>query len=292
MKPLALLLLLPAIFLPACGLASPPTPTASLIPSPAPATVTFLPPTATKKSETATPSKLIVTEGSDWAKAGVPVGLEIISKENVYYAINAVGQEVELGKLNDANQFELADALKWKLAATREESNTSISKIPWELASKGAANRVGKLIGTPFGKEVVTDKDVTSKGVVKSNELRWTAEAEAYFNQHPEAVPAKIIGYFTTEYEGKTLWGKVVEWDTKDEGIVYISLINTDLDYNQSHPGGQIFPIGLLAKDVKAVEPMGLIMKDDDINALLRIWIDNNNPPIALEDFILIGRTG
>jgi hypothetical protein len=151
---------------------------------------------------------------------------------------------------------------------------------------------VGKLIGTPFGEEVVTDKDVVGSSVLYMKELGWSPEAKAFFEKNPDAVPAKIIGYFTTEYEGKILWGKVVEWKTKNGEILYISLINGDADYNHSHPGGQIFPIGFIAGDVDGVQPKNQIMEDKATNDLLQLWINQNSPPTDLENFILVGRTG
>ncbi|MCQ3946250.1 MAG: hypothetical protein DPW21_06065 [Anaerolineae bacterium] len=229
----------------------------------------------------------IVFEGSEWANAGVPVGLEIKQKDNVYYAINAAGQEVEIAKVNSDGQLEYTDALKYKLAATREESINN--RIPWEEANKGAANRAGKLIGQPFSEDVVVGKDVVGEKYLKYQLFNWSPEAGLFYMQNPQAIPAKIIGYFTTETEGKIYYGKVVEWKTKSGEIIYLSLINSEGDYQHSNPNGQIFPIGLSTSGIDTV--IGRITNNSAINALLKQWINNDDPPADLEDFLLVGKS-
>ncbi len=229
----------------------------------------------------------IVFEGSEWANAGVPVGLEIKQKDNVYYAINAAGQEVEIAKVNSDGQLEYTDALKYKLAATREESINN--RIPWEEANKGAANRAGKLIGQPFSEDVVVGKDVVGEKYLKYQLFNWSPEAGLFYMQNPQAIPAKIIGYFTTESEGIFFYGKVVEWKTKSGEIIYLSLINSEESYQHSNPNGQIFPIGLSTSGIDTV--IGRITNNSAINALLKQWINNDDPPADLEDFLLVGKS-
>jgi len=176
-------LILPAcLLLTACALATP-AQTAALTPD------TPIPTPTETPTATVVPTD-IVTEGSELANAGVPVGLEIRVRGQEIFAVNLVGQEVKVGE-NINGKIEPAYWLKYKLASAPEEATKPEYFIPMEDVLAGVPSLVAKLHDAQlFPEGIVTGQDVvmTSPSDFRKK-LAWSPEAEKFYSAHPELVP-------------------------------------------------------------------------------------------------------
>jgi len=279
-----------AIYVTACS---------SITPAPIPtlfvtATPSHTPtPTATLESPTltATPVKEIVSEGSFWAEANVPMGLEVRLAGNIYYAINRVGQEIEVGKLDSSGGIEPAEWLQYQRIP--EQVTPEIPFDPQIALMNGILN------AEPFAENIEACKpgDVAASskaelgGKQKSySYLFWSDGLKNKIDR-----PAKIIWKFNTTYSnGMEMKGKVIEWLTPDR-ITYTVYVSSSRFYTDvAGDEGELFPFGLVTtpQSENDLQPNGMLLRDPISNKLLEEWIATGCPSPELQTRFLYGYHG
>jgi len=291
MKPMAFLFF--ALLLSACAagnLSAPLIPTPSYTPKP---TATETPtPTATEIPATPTETKVIVTESSFWAEANVPMGLEIKQVDNIFYATNRVGQEIEVGALGENGEIKPADWLQYQ--RTPEQVTPEIPYDPEIALMNGILN------AEPFPENIVAckpgDVAASNKEELGGKQMNYSYLYWSDGLKNKVDRPAKIIWKFDTTYEnGKQMKGKVIQWLTPD-GITYTVYVTPSKFYTAvAGDEGNLFPNGLATGSVpeNAVQPNSMLIRDPIVaGELLEEWIRTGCPPFELQNYFLLGNAG
>lgn len=248
-----------------------------------PATATDAP---TEIPASPTPEAGFVTEGSELAKY-VPIGLKYRVEGGTTIVTNALGEDIVV-----AENGVRAEWLQAPLATTQEDTKAhpdlyKISGTYTEPTFKGGPQITKQLASLyvkqfPEGTNACKPGDIGTEDVNgKFKNLKWKGE--------PGKAPALILGYFTVDYNGLTLFGKITQWLT-NEGIVFVTVINHIQNIDIGKQNG-ILPVGLGQPGTatsKSVEPMASILRGIPENDELNAWIKNGCPSANAENYFFI----
>ena len=250
---------------------------------------------------------MIVTEGSKPAEIGLPIGakLTVMDGALVYVVINPAEEKIVVGKLNSDKNLEKADSILYELALKPEEDVKF--ELPVEFVMRGGPGQVCKLNGQPMPEGVITGQDLVIEmprltimnnqivKVVSTNHelLHWSEEAEAVYNDKPDALPFRICGYFSTKFKGDLFYGRVYQWQNPDKSHRYLTYVynakNTVVDAEEMGPW--IYATYITPPNVPnklATE----IMSNNEVLTLIKEWADTDIVPSGLENRAVAGKVG
>lgn len=193
----------------------------------------------------------IVAEGSEAAMAGIPVGAEL--RGDAYFYTNSVNsREVLVAKMVDGKIVK-EEFLNHKLVScTASQEEILANELPGDFADSGGANKIAMFTDNEkFPEDVLTGQpiekiDRTDTSGAEFSSLRWSREAQLFFDANPEKIPHQIMGCFSrkSSIDGFTYIGIVHKWKNSDETYRYITTYLRDLGFFNYLPDQLVFVMG------------------------------------------------
>ena len=249
-------------------------------------------------TDTPQPTAVVATESQPQISPEVQAKFDELSAklgedENgnpIYFVTNPASETVTVGKQNENGEWELADAVKYKIYKTIEEAEASGEIMDTEYVLRGGPGQAAKLNGEPFPEGVLTGLNIE---VVKPNwinpdrdQLNFDSEALLLLENNPDKAPYRLAGVFLyknilngTEQPG---YGYVWQWTNPDGSTVYITCITSSKP--NSHYYLTPFASFNFTKDSEGATPILDKIVDDTMNKLMLQWADTDVVPAELQD--------
>ena len=280
--------IIPALIIIACA----PQATVTLTPSSEiptevkPPTVVF----SATPGETQAPSDPeIIERDSDLNKIGIPEGATLGADESgapIYFVTNPAGEQVIVGQKDASGNWELGDAARYTLFATREEAMSN--PLPLDYVMRAGPGEAAKLTGEPFPENVITglNVEVYTPENAPYKALRFDAESQRILRNHPGQEPFNFGGWFSYIREnGEIGLGAVWRWENNGANA-YLTVIGSG---NNVDSRLELTPFVSfdLSREVPS-EIANLIGTDPEINRLVLQWAENDSIPLELQSRALL----
>lgn len=222
------------------------------------------------------------------------LGAELGEDENgnpIYFVTNPAGETVTVGKQNEDKEWELADAVKYKIYNSIEEAEASGVVMDTEYVLRGGPGQAAKLNGEPFPEDVLTGLNIE---IIKPNwnnpyfdELNFDSNGKIAIKNNPDRAPYRNMGWFvyTNIVRGNETpgYGCVWQWINPDGSIVYTTTITSQKLSNNLEltPFAQVEWTNDLSEIVPIIDKIG---HDHNTNQLLKQWAETDIVPTKLQD--------